>query len=94
MQSSVSIVQVLKEEKHKPHGVAYKVLDIAAPPMHSAGGITHEQVVPEIKKRLEAYSQTPSPQISQADITNKLKRAEEKRRNVLLNRGGPVSPRA
>jgi hypothetical protein len=36
---------------------------------------------------------TPSPQLSEADITNKLKRAEEKRKVVLMNRGGPVSPR-
>jgi len=85
-------MQVLKEEKHTPHAVAYKVLDIAAPPMSSTStsGHSHE-VVPEIKKRLEAMA--PSPQLSEADITNKLKRAEEKRKVVLMNRGGPVSPR-
>jgi hypothetical protein len=87
-------MQVLKEEKHTPHAVAYKVLDIAAPPMSSTStsGHSHE-TVPEIKKRLEAMSQAPSPQISEADITNKLNRAAEKRKVVLMNRGGPVSPR-
>lgn len=91
--SSVSLQQaplVLKEEKHTPHAVAYKVLDLAAPSMGSSSGETS----PEIKKRLEAYSSVPAPQISEADINNKLKRAEEKRRNVLKMRGGPVSPRA
>ena len=86
MQSSISTLQVLKEVKHTPHAVAYKVLDLAAPSMQ-------QSEMPEIKKRLEAYSQTPSPQISEEDIANKLKRAEEKRKKVLLSRGGPVSPR-
>ena len=94
MQSSVSVMQVLKEEKHTPHAVAYKVLDIAAPPMSSTSTSGHSpETVPEIKKRLEAMSQAPSPQISEADITNKLNRAAEKRKVVLMNRGGPVSPR-
>lgn len=93
MQSSVSTLQVLKEEKHTPHAVAYKVLDISAPPMTSTSSGSSHESVPEIKKRLEAYSQTPSPQISEADINNKLKRAAEKRSKVLMNRGGPVSPR-
>lgn len=93
MQSSVSVMQVLKEEKHTPHAVAYKVLDIAAPPMSSTSTTHAHEAVPEVKKRLEAMSQTPSPQLSEADITNKLKRAEEKRKVVLMNRGGPVSPR-
>jgi hypothetical protein len=92
MQSSVSHPQVvLKEEKHTRHAVAYKVLDLAAPPMHSGSSM---ESTPEIKKRLEAYSHAPQPTLSEADITYKLKRAEEKRRNVLMMRGGPISPRA
>jgi hypothetical protein len=56
MQSSVSHPQVvLKEEKHTRHAVAYKVLDLAAPSM----GSSSTETTPEIKKRLEAYSQTP-----------------------------------
>ena len=91
MQSTATLPQVLKEEKHTPHAVAYKVLDIAAPPMSGISS-SHESN-PEIKKRLEAYSQQTSPPLSGADIQEKLKRAEEKRRNFLMNRGGPVSPR-
>jgi hypothetical protein len=94
MQATTTLPQVLKEEKHTPHAVAFKVLDIAAPPMSgSSTGISSQESTPEIKKRLEAYSQQPSPPISGADIQQKLKRAEEKRRNFLMNRGGPVSPR-
>jgi hypothetical protein len=93
MQATATLPQVLKEEKHTPHSVAFKVLDIAAPPMSSGAGISSTESTPEIKKRLEAYSQQTSPPLSEADIQQKLKRAEEKRRNFLMNRGGPVSPR-
>ena len=61
--------------------------------MSGSSGVASHESTPEIKKRLEAYSQQPSPPISGADIQQKLKRAEEKRKNYLMNRGGPVSPR-
>ena len=93
MQSTTDIKQVLKEEKHTPHAVAYSVLDISAAPSSTSvqGGYTSPTETPEIKKRLEAYSQ-PSP-ITESDIQEKLKKAEENRLNVLRNRVGPVSPR-
>ncbi len=92
MQSTTGSLQVLKEEKHTPHAVAYSVLDIApAPSTNVQGGYTSPSETPEIKKRLEAYSQ-PSPP-TESEIMEKLKRAEQKRQNVLRNRVGPVSPR-
>lgn len=90
MSTSTTLPQVLKEEKHTPHAVAFSVLDVnAAPGEQPSTSSTGE--IPEIKKRLEAYS-PPAP-ISENDIQEKLKRAEEKRNNVLRNRVGPVSPR-
>ena len=86
MLSTTTIPQVLKEEKHTPHAVAYSVLELAPGPGYSSSG-----EAPEIKKRLEAYSQ-PSP-ITESDIKEKLNRATQKRLNVLRNRVGPVSPR-
>ena len=78
MQSTTESLQVLKEEKHTPHAIAYSVLDIApAPSTTSQGGYTSPGETPEIKKRLEAYSQ-PSPP-TENDIQEKLKRAEMKR---------------
>jgi hypothetical protein len=92
MQASTAIIQVLKEEKHTPHAVAYSVVDNAAAPSTSvSGGYTSPSETPEIKKRLEAYSQ-PSP-LTESEIQEKLNRAEQKRQNVLRNRVGPVSPR-
>jgi len=93
MQSTTTApIQVLKEEKHTPHAVAYSVLDITAPgPTTTSSEYTSPRETPEIKKRLEAYSQ-PSPP-TENDIQEKLKRAEMKRLNVLRNRVGPVSPR-
>jgi hypothetical protein len=91
--STESVKQVLKEEKHTPHAVAYSVLDLAPGPSTTGaqGGYTSPSETPEIKKRLEAYSQ-PSP-LTESDIQEKLKRAEVKRNNVLRNRVGPGSPR-
>jgi hypothetical protein len=61
MQSTTGSLQVLKEEKHTPHAVAYSVLDIAPAPSTTAHqGYASPGETPEIKKRLEAYSQ-PSP---------------------------------
>ena len=64
-------LQVLKEEKHTPHAVAYSVLDIApgpttTTPASGQPGYTSPRETPEIKKRLEAYSQ-PSP-LTESDI--------------------------
>ena len=83
--------QVLKEVKHTPHAVAYKVLDIAPGPNATQGGYTSPSETPEIKKRLEAYSMPAPPTVS--EIQDKLDRAGLKRANVLRNRVGPVSPR-
>jgi hypothetical protein len=47
---SIECIQVLKEEKHTPHAVAYSVVDIAPGPQ---GEYTSPSEVPEIKKRLE-----------------------------------------
>jgi hypothetical protein len=92
MQSAtIACPQVLKEVKHTPHAVAYSVLDIAPGPTGSQGGYTSPSETPEIKKRLEAYSQPAPP--TESDIQDKLNRAGEKRANVLRNRVGPVSPR-
>lgn len=92
MQSSISTIpQVLKEEKHTPHAVAFSVLDIAPGPTGTQAGYSSPNENPEIKKRLETYSQPAPP--TESDIQEKLNRAREKRANVLRNRVGPVSPR-
>lgn len=73
---------MLKEERHTPHAVAFKV-DLEAP----AGA---EE--PEIKKRLEAYASNEGELLSREAIAEKLKRAEEKRKQALLNKSGAASP--
>lgn len=79
---------LLKEEKATPHSIAFKVLDAPSAEYTSAG-----ETSPEIKKRLEAYASSEESNLSLEDIAMKLKRADEKRRQALLNRGGAVSPR-
>ena len=76
---------LLKEERHTSTAVSFKVVDLApAAPTET----------PEIKKRLEAQSQQYGHPIgSQQEITEKLKRAEEKRKQALLMRTGAASPR-
>jgi hypothetical protein len=85
---------LLKEEKATPNSIAFKVMDLTAP---SAAHHTHTQSAggesPNIKKRLEAYASTEESMLSLDDIAKKLHRAEEKRKQALLNRGGAVSPR-
>jgi hypothetical protein len=80
---------MLKGEKHTPTAVAFNI-DIGAP--LGAGQIPQASgEVPLIKKRLEAYG-TEEIVISREQIAMKLKRAEEKRKQALLNRSGASSP--
>lgn len=97
---------LLKEERHTPHAVSFKVIDLNAPPAgaqsqgtkqpHPSKGDQSAQE-PEIKKRLEGYSQqqigSGSENLSREAIAEKLKRAEAKRNQALLNRTGVASPR-
>lgn len=84
----------IKEDRHTSTAVSFNV-DInsiqSAPPQ----GHHHKHEEPEIKKRLEAYSQQhiTSGTESREAIAEKLKRAEEKRNLALSTRGGNVSPR-
>lgn len=85
---------LLKQEKATPHSIAFKVLDmnLSGPSgyhVHPSAG--DQAAAPEIKKRLESY--TNEDNISREIIAEKLKRAEEKRKQALANRGGAVSPR-
>jgi hypothetical protein len=84
--TNTSPEMVLNVEKAKPNSIAFKVININESSPGSAAG-------KPIKKRLEAYNSPSDENLSREAIEEKLKRAEEKRRQTLLIRGGAVSPR-
>lgn len=80
---------LLKEEKHTKSAVSFKVMDLNTYPSSSAAAS------PEIKRRLEAYAHHVGSEneLSREAIQEKLDRAEENRKQALLNRTDACSPR-
>ena len=96
MQATTFTNTILEKERQTRSAVSFKVVDMPTTPTNVTGqpspsmGDSHAPE-PEIKKRLEAYSHQQLG--SEEAIAEKLKRAEAKRKQALLNRGGNVSPR-
>ena len=75
---------MLKEEKHTSSAIAFKV-DI-----NRESHMNKNSPPPQIKKRLEQEAKAAQgPQITLEQISDKLKRAEEKRRQSLINQISP-----
>lgn len=80
---------MLAEERHTPKAVSFRVL---LPGANNTQGTTTHLKEPEVKKRLELSAQKAAqgPQITIEDISNKLQRAEEKRK---LSQTQHISPK-